>query len=264
MGNGAHVAVRGVGTVDLKLTSGKTVQLKNVQHVPSIRKNLISRDGYKLVFESNKCILSKYGTFVGKGYESRGMFRLSLTDACVKFVNNVSCDVESNVWHSCLYHINFGCMTRLAGLNLIPKIDLAKSSKYHLCVQSKQPRKPRMAAEVRDLAPLELIYSDLCEMNGELTKGGKRYFMTFIDDCTRFCYVYLLKSKDKILNCFKIYKAEAENQLEKKIKRLCSYRGGEYFLNEFSEFCVEHGIIHERTPPYSPSPMGLPRERTTL
>ena len=71
MGNGTRVAVRGVGTVDLKLISGKTMQLKNVQHVPSIRKNLISgsllcRDGFKLVFESNKCVLSKYGTFVGK------------------------------------------------------------------------------------------------------------------------------------------------------------------------------------------------------
>jgi hypothetical protein len=42
MGNGARAAVCGVDTVDLKLTSGKIVQLKNVQHVPSIRKNLIS------------------------------------------------------------------------------------------------------------------------------------------------------------------------------------------------------------------------------
>ena len=78
------------------------MQMKNVQHVPSIRKNLISglllcRDGYKLVFESNKCILSKYGTFVGKCYESGGLFRLSLTDARVKSMNNVSYDVESNV-----------------------------------------------------------------------------------------------------------------------------------------------------------------------
>jgi hypothetical protein len=67
------MVVHSVGTIDLKLTSGKTVQLKNVQHIPSIRKNLISgsllcRDGYKLMFESNKCILSKYGTFVGKCY----------------------------------------------------------------------------------------------------------------------------------------------------------------------------------------------------
>jgi hypothetical protein len=42
MGNGARAAVCDVGTVNLKLTSGKTVQLKNVHHVPSIKKNLIS------------------------------------------------------------------------------------------------------------------------------------------------------------------------------------------------------------------------------
>jgi hypothetical protein len=93
-----------------------------------------------------------------------------------------------------------------------------------------------MAAEARDLAPLELIDSNLCEMKGELTKGGKRYFMSFIDDCTSFCYVYLLKSKDEALNYFKIYKAEVENQLEKKIKRLRSNHRGEYFSNDFSEF----------------------------
>jgi hypothetical protein len=67
-------------------------------------------------------------------------------------------------------------------------------------------------------------------MNGELTKGGKRYFMTFIDDCTIFCHVYLLKSKDEALNHFKIYKAEVENHPEKKIKWLRSNRRGEYFL----------------------------------
>ena len=81
MGNGSHARVLGVGTVNLKFTSRKTVQLKNVQHVPTIKKNLVSgsllcRDGFKLVFESNKCILSKFGTFIGKGYESGGLFRL--------------------------------------------------------------------------------------------------------------------------------------------------------------------------------------------
>jgi len=70
-------------------------------------------------------------------------------------------------------------------------------------------------------------------MNGELTNDGKRYFMTFIDDCTRFCYVYLLKSKDEELHYFKTYKAEVENQLERKIKRLRSNHGGEYLSTEF-------------------------------
>jgi hypothetical protein len=61
----------------------------------------------------------------------------------------------------------------------------------------------------------------------------------------------LLKTKDEALDYFKIFKAEAESQLERKIKRLRSDRGGEYFPILFYEFCVEHGIIHEMTPPYS-------------
>ena len=56
---------------------------------------------------------------------------------------------------------------------------------------------------------------------------------------------------------FKIYNAEVENQLERKIKRVTSNRGGEYFSNEFNLFCEEHGIIHERTPPYSPESNGV-------
>jgi hypothetical protein len=66
MGNGAHVCVLGAGTITLKFTSRKTIQLKNVQHVPTIKKNLVNRsllcrDGFKLVFESNKCTISKFG-----------------------------------------------------------------------------------------------------------------------------------------------------------------------------------------------------------
>jgi transposase InsO family protein len=114
-----------------------------------------------------------------------------------------------------------------------------------------QPRKPHKAAEERHLAPLELIHCDICEMNYVLTEGRQRYSMTIIDNTSRYCYVYLLKTKDEALNCFKTYKVEVKNQLEKKIKRFWSDRDGEYFSNEFNLFCVKHGVIHERTSSYS-------------
>ena len=108
-----------------------------------------------------------------------------------------------------------------------------------------EPHKPHKSIDKRRTTLLELIDSDICEMNGVLTKGGKRYFMTLIDDGTKYYYVFLLKTKDEVLECFKTYKAEVENQLEKKIKRVTSDRGGEYFSNEFDLFGSKNGIIHE-------------------
>ena len=106
MGNGLHATVHGVRMVDLKFTSGKIVQLKNMQNVPSIKKNLVSgsrlmKDGFKLVFESNKVVLFKYGTFVGKAYVCGGMFPFSLEDFCDNVVNHVCTNVDqTDVWHS--------------------------------------------------------------------------------------------------------------------------------------------------------------------
>jgi transposase InsO family protein len=77
--------------------------------------------------------------------------------------------------------------------------------------------------------------------------------------------VYLLKTKDEVFNYFKTYKAEVENQLERKIKWLRSDRGGEYFSSVFDKFCMEHEIVHERTPPFSPQSNGIDeRKNRTL
>jgi hypothetical protein len=114
--------------------------------------------------------------------------------------------------------------------------------------------------EARNLAPLDLIHSDLYEMNEILNKGGKQYFITFIDDSTRFCYVYLLKSKDEDLHYFKTYKAEAENQF----KRLRSDRGGEYFRVIFLIF-MWNMVLFMRGHRYTHhNPMGLLKERIVL
>ena len=88
------------------------------------------RNGFKIVLESNKCVVSRHGTFVEKGYDCGGLFRLSLLDdVCNKVVNNINVSDESNIWHSRLCHINFGGLMQLANLNLILKFNLVKDSK---------------------------------------------------------------------------------------------------------------------------------------
>ncbi|XXG85520.1 hypothetical protein AAC387_Pa11g0582 [Persea americana] len=75
MGNSATSKVEGQGQMVLKMTSGKKLTFNNVLHVPDIRKNLVSdlllsKKGFKLVFESDKFVLTKSGMYVGKGYTS--------------------------------------------------------------------------------------------------------------------------------------------------------------------------------------------------
>jgi hypothetical protein len=101
------------------------------------------------VLESNKVVMSKHGQFIGKDYDCGGLFRLSLVDFYNKSVNHI-CGIINNstsVWHSLLCHVNFGLMSCLYSMSLIPDFTIIKDSKCHSCVQSKQPRKPHKAAE---------------------------------------------------------------------------------------------------------------------
>jgi hypothetical protein len=84
MGNVSHAHVLGVRMLDLKLTSGKTVRLKNVQHVPTIIKNLVSGSllcRYGLtVYESNQCAACPY-------YLKEFQFsKVMIVEACSSFV----------------------------------------------------------------------------------------------------------------------------------------------------------------------------------
>ena len=108
--------------------------------------------------------------------------------------------------------------------------------------------------------PLELIHSDIYDLKFVQTRGEKKYFITFIDDSTRYCYVYLLKSKDEAIEVFKLYKKEIENQLSTKIKAIRSDLGGEYGP-PFEQFCSERGIIHQTTASYSPQSNGIVKRK---
>ena len=102
---------------------------------------------------------------------------------------------------------------------------------------------------------LGLIHTDLVDLKQTMTRDGKNYFVTFIDDYSRYTKVYLMKHKDEAFDMFLSYKIEVKNQLDKKIKRIILDRGGEYVL--FNDYCVKEEIIHEVTPPYSPESNGL-------
>ncbi|GAB2288016.1 hypothetical protein Dimus_037973 [Dionaea muscipula] len=275
MGNSTTSTIEGEGKIVLKMTSEKELTLNNVMYVPEIRKNLISgsllsKHGFRLVFEADKVVLSKNGMYIGRGYMSDDMFKLNvLTVVPKKEMNNKTASAStymlesSNVWHGRLEHVNYGSMRRLANMNHIPNFSLDNQRKCEICVEAKLTRTSFQAVE-RSTKPLDLIHSDACDLKFVQTRGGSKYFITFVDDCTRYCYVYLLKSKDEAIDKFILYKNKVENQLSAKIKVLRSDRGGEY-ESPFSAFCAEYGIIHQTITPYSPQQNGVAeRKNRTL
>ena len=125
------------------MASGKTLTLKDVQHVPEVRRNLVSgsslvQQSYKVVLESNQVVISKNDVFVGKGYVCDGLFKLNVevNEIFPKVLDIESCDL----WHERLGHVSFKKMKKMMDLGLIPKSKLDFKNKCEICVQAKRSR----------------------------------------------------------------------------------------------------------------------------
>ena len=81
---------------------------------------------------------------------------------------------------------------------------------------------------------------------------GCRYFLTFIDDCLWYYWIYFMKQKSEFFETFKVFKAMVENSFNKKIKSIKSNKGGEYIQGYFQSFCESEGIRMEHSVPYTP------------
>jgi len=253
LGDSHTTKVAGIGDVELQFTSRKKLILKDVMHAPEIRKNLISgfllnKAGFTQTIGVDLYTISTNDTFVGKRYATDGMFKLNVEMNKMSPSIYMLCDF--NIWHSRLCHVNKRVIYNLSSLGLIPKLYLNDFEKCDFCSQAKITKQSHKSV-LRESEPLNLIHSDVCKLDGTLTRNGKRYFITFIDDCFDYTFVYLMKHKSDALDMFKEFVTEIENQFNKKIKRFRSDRGTKYNSHTFNEFYNKHGIIHETTAPYS-------------
>ena len=75
---------------------------------------------------------------------------------------------------------------------------------------------------------LGLFHSNLCGLMPIIYTNGNKYIMTFIDDCTRMCWVYLLKDKSQAFETFKNFHIWIENETQLHIGSLRTDNGAEY------------------------------------
>ena len=89
---------------------------------------------------------------------------------------------------------------------------------------------------------LDLVHTDIYGPMSTSVRGDYEYFISFIDDYSRYGYIYMMHHKSEAFDKFKEYKAEVEKYRGKSIKCLQSDRGGKYLLVEFRQFLEDHGI----------------------
>jgi len=78
-----------------------------------------------------------------------------------------------------------------------------------------------------------LIHTNVCGPMSVTARDGYRHFITFIDDLSRYEYIFLMKHKSESFDKFKEFQNKVENQLERKIQTLRSDRADEYLSTKF-------------------------------
>ena len=93
-------------------------------------------------------------------------------------------------------------MTKLANEGMLGDVSKGETSPCEHCLAHKSTRKP-FGKGTRAEYPLMLIHSDICGPMNVRARYGAWYFITFIDDYSRYGYVYLISHKSEALECFK-------------------------------------------------------------
>lgn len=125
------------------------------------------------------------------------------------------------------------------------------------CIKGKLSPTKFSESKRREKEPLRLVHSNLCGPMQTATPSGNKYFLTLIDDYSRFTVVRLLKSKDEVPGVIKEYIAAMSTRFNRKPFALRTDNGKEYVSSELSNFLRKEGIQHQLTVTYTPQQNGV-------
>ncbi|MCO5582369.1 hypothetical protein L7F22_036263 [Adiantum nelumboides] len=168
---------------------------------------------------------------------------------------------DAELWHARFVHVGYGSLKTLQRHNMVYDLSLLEMPPRHVCEGCILGKMHKFVflqdGSIRGTRKLQLVHSDVCgPMRTPFVKNNF-YFVTFVDDFSRFCWVYPLKAKSNVFANFQHYVAMVENETGCKVQTLRTDRGGEYISGTFRDFLVKKGIKHQCTMPYTPQQNGV-------
>ena len=116
--------------------------------------------------------------------------------------------------------------------------------KCEVCILAKSHRASFPSSMNRTSSPFALVHSDVWRHSPISTTSGIKLFFTFIDDCIRMTWVYLLKHKSDVSMIIRSFSQMLATQYSSVIKVLHTDNGGEYVNSDLSTFSHDQGILH--------------------
>ena len=187
LGNGHECKIALTREVPIQLPNGNTITLHQVQHVPTLKRsmvsiNMLAEDGYRTTLNESTWMITRGNLRIGSGHKFNNLYPLMVINP--EGIMNIAEKTDLNLWHSRLNHMSQAELDWLMSVNYITKLQ-EKTDFYEHCRYGKQTRSLHTLHYDMVRNPLELIHSDICRSMPERSLGGSRYFITFVDDCTR-------------------------------------------------------------------------------
>jgi len=287
--NGNTVAVSHIGSTCI--LANQTIS--NVLHLPDFQVNLVSVS--KLTKEL-KCMVAFFPDFCvfqdlytgqvkGIGKEDHGLYILTRgpNQAPRKLVNSsmssrshshstsvaksivlpsLHCE-SADVWHKRLGHAPIDIIKRHKSLSALSSKD---NSHCTVCPLAKHTKLPFPLSTTLSKGVFELLHCDIWGPYKVPTYNGKRFFVTVVDDYSRYTWVFLLASKADTIVVLRKFLTQVKNVFFTTVKTLRTDNGCEFLSHAFQSMLGELGIVHQTTCVYTPQQNGVAerKHRTIL
>jgi gag-polypeptide of LTR copia-type/Integrase core domain/GAG-pre-integrase domain len=263
----------GVGTIIFRPTidgqNTRDVELTRILHVPALENNLLA-----VLYLTRQKNFEVHITFDTMAFSRNGtvLFTATIDKNNVGYLNGTTLSsteqvnmsstlpLDLSLWHKRLCHHNHGDIRVLLKDNLVDGMVIDSAAKpdpiCEPCLAGKMHANPFTSSNTRATELLGLVHSDLHHV-GTPSNGGFNYWITFIDDHSRFKVVIPLKKKSDSFGAFKTFKAYAENATGMTLKAFRCDKGGEYMSREFIDLLDKCGVVCQYTVRNRPQQNGV-------
>ena len=238
-------------------------------HCPSASANLLSihqfcvdNDWYFVLTSSHFFVKDmQTGEILLQGPCEAGLYPMHLKQISSKHCRNlvafIGVKTSLSTWHNRLGHPAYSVIQQLLrNSHLSVSSSQKQDNLCEPCQLAKSKKLPFPNSNRISQFPLQLIHSDVWTSPVQ-SLSGCRFYVLFVDDFSRFTWLFPLKHKSEVFVCFLKYKCLVENLLSHKIKQIQTDGGGEYISSQFKAFLENNGIAHRISCPYTSEQNGI-------